>query len=547
MIANEIAAGKSFKENILYNVRGKKNDPNPEKCAWFEVRNLITDDMDAAGKIMEATASKSRAKKPVFHFSLDWHPDEANDLTQERALEAADQVVAKMGLSGHQAIYFWHTDSDHPHMHIVVNRVHEEKTQAWDLWKSKERLERNVAEVAREMGFLEVAGRHNDLEFEPDREKGAPTSKEQRAVDNELTPWVKEDVKLVKDTIQHEFYDATSWKDLTGRLDKYHLRLQSKGQGLIITDGEKFMKLSEAGKGIRLQGKNSLEERFNESWKDYANDLTRDVEQKLEEKSKQRVERANKNVDRNIASVDEQLAQLMDTVEELQEFDAAGNVQKSADQLLRIKGKVRRQEFLLGRAEELLEYHEGQFNQLLTKIYKSPDEAKQNIAELTRTGQLKDTIAGGKAKQARWKHILDFLKRKKKKQIGKKRGVKVDRFKSKARKEADLQEGRVFYRLQKIREAQNRIRSRKDELASVKEQSVRQEKELEQKRETEKALIKRRDKAVSKVSARTIIHSNIGWPMKRALVSLRDEYELKQGPGKSRQKDKEKDRDPFED
>lgn len=551
MIGNYIAAGKNFNENILYNVRGKADDPNPHKCAWHEARNLISDDLEAAGKVMQATAAKSRATKPVFHFSLDWHADEAKDLTKENVIEAADRVVSKLGMEGHQALYFWHVDADHPHIHIVVNRVHDDKPRAWDLWKSKEKLERGVHEVAREMGFMEVAGRHNDMEFEADREKGAPTSKEERVIDDELVPWVKEDVAIIKHAIEPEFYDAHSWHDLLTRLDSHDLKLQAKGQGLIITDGEKFMKLSQVGKGIRQKGNGGLERKFEESWKDYAEWADLSVEESLDQKQEARIKKANDNLDRDIPSIDVRLERLMDVVEEVQKYDERGSVSNAKTRLNKARSSMLRQEWLLGRAKELVDFHDEKFNELLIKIYDDPEEAKKEIHKLDREGHLKDTVKASRKKEPRWRKILEFIKRKKQKQIAKKRGVKFDKYKSKKRQQAEQHENSIFYRLQKIREAQNRIANREQELATAKGQISLAEEKLSRKKETEKILFDQRKESIKEVSHKLIMASNIGWPMKRTLVTLREEYEKEHGidePKKSKRRERERDveLDPFD-
>jgi hypothetical protein len=552
MIGNYIAAGKNFNENILYNVRGKANDPNPHKCAWHVSRNLISDDLEAAGKVMQATASKSRATKPSFHFSLDWHKDEEKNLTKENVIEAADSVVSKLGMEGHQALYFWHTDADHPHIHIVVNRVHDEKKLAWDLWKSKEKLERGVHEVAREMGFMEIAGRHNDMDFEPDREKGASTSKEERKIDDVFIPWVKEEIAEIKHAIQPEFYEASSWQNLVTRLESHDLKLQSKGQGLIITDGEKFMPLSKVGKGIRLKGENGLEERFEEHWQGYTERSEQSLEERLNQKHEERLKALSDNFDPDIPSLDTRLERLMDVVEEYQKYDERGSVRNAEDDLKKISSTVRRQEWLLDKAKELVDYHDNQFNELLIKIYKNPEEAEKEIHKLDREGHLKETVKESRKKSPRWKKIIKFIKRKKQKQIAKKRGIKFDKYKSKQRKQAEQHENRIFYRLQKIREAQNRIANREQELAMEKGQLRLAEEKVKRKKETERTLFDQQQESTKEVTRGTIRNSHIGWPMKKKLAKLRDEYEKEHGieePKKSKQKQRERDweLDPFDD
>lgn len=248
MIANEIAFGKSFAENITYNVFGKAAEPNPHKREWYVARNLFTDDLDAAGKIMQATASNSKAEAPVYHFSIDWDRSEERFLTQENT------------------------------------------GKAWDMWKSKEKLERATHEVAKEMEFLQVPGKHNELDYQPEHDQEANISREQRP--DPLKPWSKEGIGELKEQIGQQFYEALDWQDLTERLDKEGYELQQKGQGLIITDGTNYTQLSKMGKQVRLP---TLEQKFGEK---FENKWQRQEAERHMRKLEVRVQKQQKSLDK---------------------------------------------------------------------------------------------------------------------------------------------------------------------------------------------------------------------------------------------------------
>lgn len=158
MIANLIGMTPSFHGAVSYNLRGH-DGTKLDKCAWWTLRNVPGDDPELGATMMEATARlSSRVQTPAFHFSIDWHKDEQP--TREMSRKAAEAVLARLGLADHQSIIFCHQDAAHPHIHLVVNRVHPESGKAWAHWKSKERLERAVRETARELGFWAIEGRH---------------------------------------------------------------------------------------------------------------------------------------------------------------------------------------------------------------------------------------------------------------------------------------------------------------------------------------------------------------------------------------------------
>lgn len=64
-----------------------------------------------------------KGEKPVYTLSLAWQPGDA-DATKETMLKAADEVRHVLGLKDHQCLIIQHTDTKHPHIHLVFNRVH---------------------------------------------------------------------------------------------------------------------------------------------------------------------------------------------------------------------------------------------------------------------------------------------------------------------------------------------------------------------------------------------------------------------------------------
>lgn len=59
--------------------------------------------------------------KAVCHVSLSIHPTE--DLTDEQWCEAAQRWLSGMGFTNNQYVVNRHTNTEHPHIHILVNRI----------------------------------------------------------------------------------------------------------------------------------------------------------------------------------------------------------------------------------------------------------------------------------------------------------------------------------------------------------------------------------------------------------------------------------------
>lgn len=142
MIGKVPKAGSGFRGLINYLLHGERKDqpagmPAPSqdhdasRVAWVELRNMLLSDPDQAPKLMRATALKSRrVKSPVYHYVISWHPSEAPSDDFMRIV--ADTTCKDLGLDDYQMLYVAHRDTDHHHVHIVVNRVHPETGTAWN-------------------------------------------------------------------------------------------------------------------------------------------------------------------------------------------------------------------------------------------------------------------------------------------------------------------------------------------------------------------------------------------------------------------------------
>jgi len=148
MIPN-IETGKSFRGAQLYYLHDKRQQGellrlSDERVAWTETRNTAHAAADDAFAEMIATAhdqdhlkvmsgvrlSGRHCEQPVMTISLSWHPSERPG--KEAMIEAADSYLRHMGWDEHQAVYVCHTDTAHPHLHIVLNRIHPETGKVLD-------------------------------------------------------------------------------------------------------------------------------------------------------------------------------------------------------------------------------------------------------------------------------------------------------------------------------------------------------------------------------------------------------------------------------
>ena len=149
------SSSRSFAALGKYLVVGR-DKVDEGRVAWTSARNLPTDDPELAAKIMRATASQNvRVSQPVYHLALSFDPRDVVDrATMERV---ADHVLEELQLKEYQAIIVAHADRAHPHMHILVNRVHPETGRVWDRWQDQPVIQRVLREEEQRLGLRAVA------------------------------------------------------------------------------------------------------------------------------------------------------------------------------------------------------------------------------------------------------------------------------------------------------------------------------------------------------------------------------------------------------
>ncbi len=76
-----------------------------------------------AKSFVAQTELNSRVSKPVGHISLDFSVQDKAKLSNEFLLKIADDYLNKMRIINTQFIIARHYDKEHPHIHIVFNRV----------------------------------------------------------------------------------------------------------------------------------------------------------------------------------------------------------------------------------------------------------------------------------------------------------------------------------------------------------------------------------------------------------------------------------------
>ena len=272
--------GQSFATLARYLVAGRSGEER-DRVAWTTARNLPTDDPELAGKIMRATAEQSaRVEQPVYHLVLSFDP---SDPVDRAAMErVADRVLARLQLHEHEAVYVSHRDREHPHMHLLVNRVHPETGRAWEMSYDYRAIQEILREEERALGLREVPGRYersNQIEGErgdgrgadrgdsqggdgpagapPERRAVAPRE-ERRTAEPDFVARVRTHVPALR--------AAPSWAELEAVLAHRGLRLERERRILTIADDQEHVTASRVAPDLAI---GRLEARFGVKYEAY--------------------------------------------------------------------------------------------------------------------------------------------------------------------------------------------------------------------------------------------------------------------------------------
>ncbi|MEM1206317.1 MAG: relaxase/mobilization nuclease domain-containing protein [Acidobacteriota bacterium] len=247
---------------LVHGRRGHEVDPET-RVDWTSARNLPTDDPELAAKIMDATAELGdvRVEQPMYHFSVSFHVEDAPLLDQDRMEAIADRILHDLELADRQVLIVAHKDREHPHFHVLANRIHENTGKAWDRWQDRVRMQTCLRHLELEHGLRQVRGYLYGERPEPER---TVTSREVRQAAQDGKPPLVEQLRGLG--VAEDLKEATSWADLEARLARHGLVLQAAGRGLQIYDGQTTAKPSSLHRGSSLP---RLEARFGESWHGY--------------------------------------------------------------------------------------------------------------------------------------------------------------------------------------------------------------------------------------------------------------------------------------
>ena len=103
---------------------GYHEKPNKVATSFVLFKNLFAEKAFWIERELDAVSALApRVLRPYAHIVVALHPADAELATDEFFFRVALELRESLGLDRSQGIVWRHTDSDHPHIHLLVNRV----------------------------------------------------------------------------------------------------------------------------------------------------------------------------------------------------------------------------------------------------------------------------------------------------------------------------------------------------------------------------------------------------------------------------------------
>jgi hypothetical protein len=209
MIA-KIVQGRGFKGVINYVL-----DKN--KAQLIMAEGVRLKDKEAVINSFIAQSKINPIAKPVAHISLDFSTQDKDRLSNNTMLTIAAEYMKKMGYNNTQYIIVRHNDTDHPHIHLVINRIDNDGKRISDK-NEKLRNTKVCMELTKKYGLYIAKGKENVKEHrlkEPDKTKYEIYHALQSAVARS-TDWAELIRELKKSGISTHFKYKSATSEVQG-------------------------------------------------------------------------------------------------------------------------------------------------------------------------------------------------------------------------------------------------------------------------------------------------------------------------------------------
>ena len=231
----ESTSNQGFRQLARY-IRGRDAKP---RATWFLAANLPgvtgTDDLELACRLVDAVqAQNTRAgSKRTYHLVISLHPEDRSPDAKEFE-HIVKHLVDVLGFSEHQYIAVRHSDKDHEHVHVAINKIHPGTfrihSPAWD----HQKLFAGARALELELGLTPLRSRARDRENVP-----------QRAADCEAHQGIGSFARWAQENLRPALAatELRSWDDVHGVCRRLGVVIRPHGNGLVFEDVDRRIRV----------------------------------------------------------------------------------------------------------------------------------------------------------------------------------------------------------------------------------------------------------------------------------------------------------------
>lgn len=253
---------RHIRDTLDYIFRQGEHVAEAGAVAYARTLNMVANAEDGAAVFSEmlATAARSkRVKNPVAHivFSL----REGEHPTADQVDEIVKIALQELGYEGLQCAYALHTDHEHHHVHLAINRVDPVAGKCRPDYDDAMKLQKAVARIESRQGWQrEARGRYEEIDGELVRVKviddgDQPLSEGAAMV--ERATGLKSVERIAIEDLKPIISTCKSWSELHERLALKGFSYQPKGGGAVIVgnfaDGQTEVKASTVSNKFSLK------------------------------------------------------------------------------------------------------------------------------------------------------------------------------------------------------------------------------------------------------------------------------------------------------
>ena len=148
MTADQVK-GKGFRGALNYNLE----KVNKGVAKWLDTSFAQDNEKAIMNEVKMIRVLRPNLAKYFYHTSVNFPPHE--NLKDEQMVSLAKDYLEAMGFDQHQYAIFRHFDADHPHLHILVNRIGYDGAVVSDS-KDYQRSEQVLRKLEKHYGLIEV-------------------------------------------------------------------------------------------------------------------------------------------------------------------------------------------------------------------------------------------------------------------------------------------------------------------------------------------------------------------------------------------------------